>query len=68
MTIDIVRRQRVETMILGIVPTAGQETVVVERAGTLSLALVEEPPVAWLPVARLPSFAWRIESVSIGGP
>lgn len=65
-TVDIVRRQRVETMILGIVPTAGQETVVVERAGTLTLALVEQAPVTWLPVARLPSSAWRIESVSIG--
>ena len=64
--IDIVRRQRVETMILGLVPTAGQETVVVERAGTLTLALVEQPPVAWLPVAQMASFAWRIESVSIG--
>lgn len=64
--VDIVRRQRVETMILGIVPTAGQETVLVERAGTVTLTLVEEPPAEWLPVARLPSFAWRIESVSIG--
>ena len=64
--IDIVRRQRVETMVLGIVPTASQETVVVERGGTITLALVEEPPVSWLPLARLPSFAWRIESVSIG--
>jgi hypothetical protein len=64
--VDIVRRQRVETMVLGIVPTAGQETVVVERAGTVNLALVEEPPAAWLPVAPLPSFVWRIESVSIG--
>jgi hypothetical protein len=66
--VNIVRRQRVETMILGVVPTASQETVVVERAGTLNLALVEQPPVAWLPVARVPSFAWRIESVAIGTP
>jgi hypothetical protein len=40
--------------------------VVIERAGTLNLTLVEQPPVEWLPVARLPSFAWRIEVVSIG--
>ena len=65
-TVDIVRRQRVETFLLGIVPTAGQETVVVERAGTLSLALVEEPAIDWLPVGRLPSSAWRIQAVAIG--
>ena len=65
-TVDIVRRQRVETFILGIVPTASQETVVVERAGTLNLALVEQPPIDWLSFARLPSSAWRIEAVSIG--
>ena len=64
--VDILRRQRVETMILGIVPTASQETVVVEHAGTLTLALVEQPPPPWLPFGRLPAFAWRIESVNIG--
>lgn len=66
--VDIVRRQRVETMILGIVPTAGQETVVVERAGTITLALIDEPPAAWLPFGRLASSAWRIETVTIGAP
>jgi hypothetical protein len=64
--VDIVRRQRVETMILGIVPTASQETVVVERAGTVNLALVDQPPMAWLPFSGLPSTAWRIDSVTIG--
>lgn len=66
--VDIVRRQRVETMILGIVPTAGQETVVVERAGTITLLLVQQPVMVWLPFGRLPSFAWKVERVSIGGP
>jgi hypothetical protein len=66
--VDIVRRQRVETMLLGLVPTASQETVVVERAGTIDLALVEQPAPAWLPVGSLQSFAWRIENVSIGPP
>jgi hypothetical protein len=66
--IDIVRRQRVETMILGIVPTAGQETVTVERAGAITLAMVDEPPAAWLPFGRLASSAWRIEGVTIGAP
>lgn len=66
--VDIVRRQRVETMLLGIVPTAGQETVVVERAGTITLTLVDQPFVDWVPFGRLPSFAWKIEQVAIGGP
>lgn len=66
--VDIVRRQRVETMVLGIVPTASQETVVVERAGTITLSLVEQQVAEWLPFGRLPSFAWKIESVSIGAP
>lgn len=66
--IEIVRRQRVENMILGIIPTASQETVVVEHAGAITLALVDEPPVEWLPFGRLASAAWRIESVAFGGP
>lgn len=66
--VDIVRRQRVETMILGIVPTASQQTVVVERAGTITVSLVEQPAADWLPFGQLPSLAWKIERVSIGGP
>lgn len=66
--VDIVRRQRVETMVLGIVPTASQETVVVERAGTITLSLVEQPAQEWLPFGRLSSLAWKVEDVSIGGP
>jgi hypothetical protein len=66
--IDIVRLQRVENMILGIVPTASQETVTVERAGSITLTLVEQPPIDWLPFGRLQSFAWRIQGVAIGGP
>lgn len=66
--VDIVRRQRVETMVMGIIPTASQETVVVERAGTISLALVEQPAVDWLPFGRLSSFGWKIVGVSIGVP
>jgi hypothetical protein len=67
-TIDIVRLQRVENMVLGFIPTASQETVTVERAGSISLGLVEQPPFEWLPVGRLQSFAWRIQGVSIGTP
>ena len=65
--VDIVRLQRVETMVLGIVPTAGQETVLVEQAGVITLTLVPQPPVEWLPFGRLESSAWRINGVTIGG-
>ncbi len=64
--IDIVRSQRVETMVLGIVPTATQETVIVEPVGTITMALVEEPAADWLPFGRLSSQAWRIEDVEMG--
>jgi hypothetical protein len=64
--LDIVRRQRVETMFLGTVPTATQETVVVERAGTLVLELVSDSPPDWLPFAWFDSFAWRISEVVVG--
>ena len=64
--VDIVRLQRVENLVLGIVPTAGQETVVIEQAGTIVLRLHEQVPPAWLPIGRLQSQAWRIESVTIG--
>jgi len=66
--IDIVRLQRVETMVLGIVPTAGQETVLVEQAGVITLALTPQPPAEWLPFGRLESSSWRIGGVTIGGP
>jgi hypothetical protein len=64
--IDIVRSQRVEDTILGIVPTATQENVVVEPVGTITLTLVDEPAADWLPFGRLSSEAWRIEDVTIG--
>ena len=64
--IDIVRSQRVEDTILGIVPTATQENVIVEPVGTITLALVDQPAFEWLPFGRLSSQAWRIEDVQIG--
>jgi hypothetical protein len=66
--VEIVRRQRVENMVLGIVPTATQETVVVERLGIITLSLVPEPAASWLPFGRLDSHAWRIQGVQIGSP
>ncbi len=64
--IDIVRSQRVEDTILGIVPTATQENVVVEPVGLITLALIDEPPAEWLPFGKLSSQSWRIEDVTIG--
>ena len=65
-TADIVRLQRVETMLLGIIPTASQETVVVEPAGAITVTLVDQPPPEWLPAARLSSSAWLIQNVHVG--
>jgi hypothetical protein len=64
--VDIVRLQSVETMVLGFIPTASQETVVVEPAGAITVTLVDQPPPAWLPTARLSSSAWLIENVEVG--
>ena len=65
--VDIVRRQQVENMVLGIIPTASQETVLVEQAGTLTLRLEEQAGPAWLPVGLLRSYVWKIDVVDIGG-
>lgn len=67
-TIDIVRQEEVQTTILGFIPTASQETVAVERAGVISLRLVPQPSVGWLPVGHLASSSWLIENVSLSGP
>ena len=53
-------------MLLGIVPTASQESVIVEPVGTITLELVEQPGPDWLPFGRLSSPVWRIEGVSVG--
>jgi len=65
-TADIVRLQRVETMLLGFIPTASQETVVVEPAGAITVTLVDQPPPEWLSSARLSSSAWLIQNVHVG--
>ncbi|MDP8904134.1 MAG: hypothetical protein M3N29_02245 [Chloroflexota bacterium] len=63
--IDIVRRQRVETMLLGIIPTATQQTVVVDELGLVRLRAVPADPPAWLPGLRPLARVWRIESLEI---
>jgi hypothetical protein len=47
--IDIVRRQRVETTLFGLIPTATQETVLVERAGLVHLRALPASLPEWLP-------------------
>jgi hypothetical protein len=64
-TVDIVRHQRVETMVLGVIPTASQQTVLVEHAGLITLGLEPRTSPAWLPFGQLASSAWLIEGVLI---
>jgi hypothetical protein len=61
--IDIVRRQRVETTLFGLIPTATQETVLVERAGLVYLRALPASLPEWLPAGRPPPRVWRIEEV-----
>ena len=61
--VDIVRHQRVETMLFGVIPTASQTTLVVERAGTIDLRSRPAPAPAWLPAPVSPGDVWLIERV-----
>lgn len=61
--IEVVRSQRVETTVLGIIPTAGQETVVVEADWVVWLELRRQTVPEWLPFGRLDSYAWKISAV-----
>ncbi len=67
-TVDIVRQEEVQTTVLGFIPTASQETVSVERAGVISLRLVPQPGLQWLPIGQLASSSWLIENVALNGP
>ena len=64
--IEIVRRQRVETVLLGFIPTAAQQTVVVEQLGTVRLRALPAPGLPWLPAVRTGARIWRIDGVDIG--
>jgi hypothetical protein len=61
--VDIVRRQRVETLLFGLIPTATQETVLVERAGLIHLRAVDAAWPDWLPAGDPPPRVWRVEQV-----
>lgn len=47
--VDLVRRERFQTLLLGLIPTAAQRTVVVRRLGQVELVAVAGPVPPWLP-------------------
>ncbi len=63
--VEIVRRQRVETVLLGFIPTATQETVVVEELGTIRLMSLPAAAPPWLPSISTGARVWRIETVDL---
>lgn len=65
MAVEIVRRQRVETLLLGFIPTATQETVVVEQMGTINLRALPDPPPTWLAGLNSGARVWLIETVDL---
>ena len=60
---DLVRLQRVESQVLGIIPTASQQTIVITREMVVRFALLAEPGFDWLPVGLLDSSSWQITSI-----
>ncbi len=63
MLIEVVRSRRVEATLFGIVPTAAQETVVVEAEWVVWFELRNQPAPDWLPFGRLDSHVWKISAV-----
>lgn len=61
--VDVVRRQRVETSLFGLIPTATQETVLVERAGLIRLRAVPASLPSWLRLGQREPRTWKIEEV-----
>jgi hypothetical protein len=60
---EIVRSRRVQTTLLGFIPTAGQETVVVEPDVTVWLSLEPRDVPAWLAFLPVDSYVWKIASI-----
>ena len=63
--VDIVRNQRIETTLFGIIPTASQVTLPVARAGTIELRAVPAPGPDWLPVPLQAGRVWLVERVML---
>jgi hypothetical protein len=62
--VDVVRRRRVETNLFGLIPTATQETVLVEQLGTVRLGARPAPSPEWLPIGA-PGVVWVIEQIRL---
>ena len=60
---DLVRLQRIESEVLGVIPTASQQTVVIAREMVVRFALLPEPGLDWLPSGLLDSSSWQISSI-----
>jgi hypothetical protein len=63
--VELVRRQRVESLLLGFIPTATQETVVVEQIGAISLRALPDPPPTWLAGLNSGARVWLIETIDL---
>ena len=63
MVVELVRNERVQTSVLGVIPTAGQQEVVVERDMTVWLQQQRQSPPSWLPFDDLESYSWKITRV-----
>ena len=63
LVVELVRNENVQTTVLGIIPTAGQQEQVVEQDMTIWLEQQRQPTPAWLPFDGLDSYAWKISGV-----
>ena len=63
--VELVRRQRVESLLLGFIPTATQETVVVEQLGTIELKALPDTPPPWLAGVTTGASVWLIDTIAL---
>ena len=63
--VELVRRQRVESLLLGFIPTATQETVVVEQLGSIDLKALPDTPPPWLAGIRTGASVWLIDTIAL---
>lgn len=64
--IEITRRERIETTLFGLLPTATQQTVVIERIGLIHVRAQQEMPPPWLPSPELlPSRIWLVDEIEL---